>query len=526
MRRLLSLTLATETSGMSQSRGWIGLVLLSFVIRLCLAGWIQAAPEEAYYWNYAQRPSLGYYDHPPAVAWMIWCATRLAGNNDFALRLGPLFCAAMASFFVYQLAYRRWRDVNAGWRAVALLNLLPIFAGTGYFAFPDAPLMAAWSAAVYFGYRAVETGRIRFWLLWGAAAGCALLSKYTGGALLLAAGAFLLLTPEGRVQLRKPGIYLGLLAALVVFSPVVWWNWQHEWMSFRFQFAGRHSRGIDFSLPLLLVLESSAVTPVAFVLFVILAAIAMRRREWQDRWLAWQFWPIFLGFAASSFKEQTHINWISPGYLSLLVLAQNCLARQPGHADSSLRWRCAAFRWSVAIGAVATCWIALYLAGFLPRTSVPPSLAHRLAPQFFWKDIAEDIDRIQNKLLSASGVKTFSLAVDKYYLASEIAYYDPEKDWARSTSRNMIGEHAVAWNLWTVPEDFEGRNSVIVGFDPRNLSDEQLQPFFKSLGPIQAVEANEDAPARHGLHYRLGYNYQHQHGAEQPAASALKEDKP
>ncbi|MCX7825040.1 MAG: glycosyltransferase family 39 protein [Verrucomicrobiae bacterium] len=508
------------------SRGWIGLVLLSFAIRLLLASSIQAMPEEAYYWNYAQRPSLGYYDHPPAVAWMIWCTTSIAGHNDFALRLGPLCCAGIASIFIYRLAYRRWQDAHAGWRAVALLNLLPIFASMGFVAFPDAPLMAGWSAAIYFGYRAVETDRIQFWLLWGAAAGWAMLSKYTGGALLLAAGAFVLLTPEGRAQLKKPGIYLGLLTALGLFSPVVWWNWQHEWMSFRFQFAGRHSRGIHFNLPLMLALEWAAVTPVAFVLFVIAAAAAMRRREWQDRWMAWQFWPIFLVFAVSSFKEQTHINWIAPGYLSVLVLVQDSLTRRPDQAASLLRWRCAAFRWSVALGAAVICWFSLYLAGILPKNAVPAFIAHKLAPQFFWKDIAEDVARLQSKLLSVSGAKPFSLAVDKYYLASEIAYYDPDRDCARSTSRNLVGEKALAWDLWTVPEHFDGRNAVIVGFDPKNLSDEQLRPFFKSLGPIQTVEANEGAPVGHGLLYRFGYGYQHQHGAGGPCAPALKKDMP
>lgn len=524
MKRTLSRTLAAITFHWSQSRGWMGLVLFSFVVRLCLAGWIEAMPEEAYYWNYAQRPSLGYYDHPPAVAWMIWCTTRLAGHNDFALRLGPLLCGMIASVFIYLLARRRWQDANAGWRAVALLNLLPILIGMGFFAFPDAPLIVSWSAAIYFGYRAVETGRARFWLLWGAAVGCAMLSKYTGGALLLAVGAFLLLTPEGRAQLGKPGVYLGLAAALVVFSPVLWWNWQHEWMSFRFQFAGRHSRGIQFSLPRLLGMESAAVTPVAFVLFVIAAAVGVCRQGWQDRWLAWQFWPIFLGFTACSFKEQTHVNWISPGYLSVLVLAQGCLARGPAQPASWSRWRCAAFRWSVALGAVATCWLALFLAGFLPQAAVPPRIAHKLAPQFFWKDIAEDVDRLQNMLQSASGVKTFSLAVDKYYLASEIAYYDPDKHWARSTSRNMLGEKALAWNLWAVPERFDGHNAVIVGYDSKNLSDEKLRPYFRSLGPIKALEANEGAPARHGLHYRFGYSYQHPDKAGKPTTAASRKD--
>jgi dolichol-phosphate mannosyltransferase len=157
---------------------------------------------------------------------------------------------------------------------------------------------------------------------------------------------------------------------------------------------------------------------------------------------------------------------------------------------------------------------------------VPPALAHKLAPQFFWKDIAEDVNRLQNDLLKASGVKTFSLAVDKYYLASTIAYYDPEKDLAASTSRNLLGEKAVAWNLWTTPEDFDGRNAVIVGFDPKNLSDELLRPFFKSLSPIQPVEINEAATLRHGLHYRFGYGYQHQHTAGELVAPASRKDAP
>jgi len=36
---------------------------------------------------------------------------------------------------------------------------------------------------------------------------------------------------------QTTGIYLAAVVALIIFSPVIYWNWQHEWVSFKFQFS-------------------------------------------------------------------------------------------------------------------------------------------------------------------------------------------------------------------------------------------------------------------------------------------------
>ena len=66
--------------GLPHVRRWRGIALavLSYVIflRFVFLGTLNLLPEEAYYWNYAQHLDIGYLDHPPMVAWMIWVADK------------------------------------------------------------------------------------------------------------------------------------------------------------------------------------------------------------------------------------------------------------------------------------------------------------------------------------------------------------------------------------------------------------------------------------------------------------------
>jgi hypothetical protein len=63
-------------------------------------------PEEAYYWNYAARPALGYLDHPPMVAWLIALAEALFGHGEAVVRLPALACGGVVAVFVWRLARR------------------------------------------------------------------------------------------------------------------------------------------------------------------------------------------------------------------------------------------------------------------------------------------------------------------------------------------------------------------------------------------------------------------------------------
>ena len=83
--------------------------------------------------------------------------------------------------------------------------------------------------------RLAQSGDGRWWLAAGLFAGLSLLSKFTAIMFAPAVAAFLLV-PDWRWRwLRSPYPYLAVLVAIVVFSPVLIWNAQHDWASFRFQ---------------------------------------------------------------------------------------------------------------------------------------------------------------------------------------------------------------------------------------------------------------------------------------------------
>ena len=48
---------------------WI-LIVASTTLRLFSACYLGLGNDEAYHWLYATHPALGYYDHPPMMAWI------------------------------------------------------------------------------------------------------------------------------------------------------------------------------------------------------------------------------------------------------------------------------------------------------------------------------------------------------------------------------------------------------------------------------------------------------------------------
>ena len=58
------------------------LVAAAFLLRLIYIGQVELLPEDSYYWNYARHLDIGYLDHPPMVAWLIWLGTAVFGDRN------------------------------------------------------------------------------------------------------------------------------------------------------------------------------------------------------------------------------------------------------------------------------------------------------------------------------------------------------------------------------------------------------------------------------------------------------------
>jgi hypothetical protein len=107
---------------------------------------------------------------------------------------------------------------------------------------PDAPLIAFAAAFLFALAKVEETQDGRWWLAVGAAGGLALLSKYTAFFLGAGALAWIVFVPGARRWLLSPWPYLGAILTFAIFAPNLWWNAQHHWVTFAFQF-GRVGAG-------------------------------------------------------------------------------------------------------------------------------------------------------------------------------------------------------------------------------------------------------------------------------------------
>ena len=136
--------------------------------------------------------------------------------------------------YMYALT-RNLYDKSTAIRAVMLLAVLPFYFATG--AGDDSGRTTGCGLGCHVVLHGAGTlgDRRAAWLGMGIAFGLGILSKYTLGLLGLAALVFVIVDPAARRWLGRPHPYLAAVLALLLFSPVIIWNMQHNWASLTFQ---------------------------------------------------------------------------------------------------------------------------------------------------------------------------------------------------------------------------------------------------------------------------------------------------
>lgn len=205
------------------------------VLRIAYACLIDLRTDEAYYWTWSKENVLSFLDHPPMIAWFIRLGTTIFGDTNFGVRFAGILAMLATQLLLADIARRMTRDI----RAIVLAVLMPEAAV--YYGLlmakvsPDTALIPFAVAMIWALVRLEESNNPRWWLLAGVFGGLSLLSKFTVVLLVPGIVAFMLV-PHWRVRwLKSPYPWLAALIAIVLFLPVLIWNAQHDWASFRFQ---------------------------------------------------------------------------------------------------------------------------------------------------------------------------------------------------------------------------------------------------------------------------------------------------
>lgn len=308
--------------------------------------------DEAYYWTWSKHLAGGYYDHPPMVAVVIRLGTMIAGDTEIGVRLMSILLALPATWAVYRTARIFFDDARTACSAAILLNAtLMVSVGT-IIVTPDAPLLASASFVLYCLAKVWQTGRGFWWIGVGIAVGCGLLSKYTafffGAQILL----WLLIVKDLRRWLASPWPYLGGLVTFAVFSPVILWNADHQWVSFIKQLGRARVDGLTLQyFGELLPAQFVFATPSVFILGALgLVAIARRNATAAGPALiSISIWTLVLYFTWHSLHGRVEANWLGPLYPAFAIAAA-VAAWDTQWSARVQRLAAASRRWALPVG--------------------------------------------------------------------------------------------------------------------------------------------------------------------------------
>ncbi len=247
--------------------GWRDLAVAAAVFAgyVGLAAWLPPVDDELYYWCWSRELQWSYYDHPAMTAVWIRASTELFGDTILAIRLPA--CAAMAGVFLLLRSLVRPKSV-----LFAALVTPPFTLGAVLIT-PDTPLLLFWAAYLRWlvgahrslvktqtsppppplhewrggaritlsihgegGERSSPGEVFGFrWLLGGILLGCGVLGKYTMGLAGVCGLVSFVLLGRSRGREWLPGFFLHGVVSLLVASPILIFNLEHDFAPLRYQ---------------------------------------------------------------------------------------------------------------------------------------------------------------------------------------------------------------------------------------------------------------------------------------------------
>lgn len=206
---------------------------LWWVINLLQAAFTGLADDEAYYHIFSRHLAWGYYDHPPLTALLVRMGSFIGGElgvRFFFTLIQPLYL-----YILWVIIRPKEYTVKDVGRFVLISAALPILQLYGFIAVPDGPLMLCTALFLLTYKRFTETNGWVYALLMGLAIGILAYSKYQGALVVVFA------VLSNLKLFKNPKFYTACLTALMVILPHLWWQYQHDWVSFSYHLVGRNT---------------------------------------------------------------------------------------------------------------------------------------------------------------------------------------------------------------------------------------------------------------------------------------------
>ncbi len=411
----------------------VSVIIISILVRGFLAAFLELGNDEVYYWTYAKFPDLSHFDHPPMVGLIIQLFTlNLHFDQEFFLRLASIVFGAVNTWLVFLLG-RLIRDSITGLYASLLYTgsfYCSILAGT--FILPDSPQVFFWLISLYLLLNALPDKSLsrrsrNFLLLAGVSTGFALLSKYHS--VFLVSGVFLYILFFNRKWFRAKETYLSFLIVIVMFIPVLLWNYQNQFISFTFH-EGRidaQEAGIRWNyFGTEMIGQVFYNNPVNFILIILAFIAVIRGRRLMDRNHLWLLLlislPLTLIFIGFSLFNATLPHWTGPAYLGFILIAAAYLGERSSRREKMVMIPVAV---KLSIGLLLI--VVVLASGQITRGWIPVGKLgfNDISRQLYgWNELGEKFKPLSNKYTKAGIMDPKAPVISfRWFPAANFDYY-------------------------------------------------------------------------------------------------------
>lgn len=403
------------------------LVAVIGLVHILTGGLGLLSGDEAYYWLWSRQLQLSYFDHPGMAAWWLAGTTALFGTSELAVRLPSILASALVTLLIYDTTRRAFDSSAAGLTAALWLNVTLLFGAASVIATPDAPLLVFWSLALWAAVRLMREDRVVWLYVLAVALGLGFTGKYTMVLILPGVLSLFVLFRQGWRWWRRIGhLLLAVLVALACTLPVLVWNWQHDWISFRKQLS--HSFDNQASDPLL------SLATFAGTQFGLITPLLFGFALWGMGWALWAGWrrrrpewfllgacsaPVLAFFVHHSWGGLVQPHWAGPAWIGAIAAAAGGWSAINGPVRLGPRWDLLRrlYRAAPVLGGVLLAVVYLQMAtAILP---IPPKL-DPLGRLGGWDKLAQAVESQR-----ANHPDSFVI-VGKHEVSGLLTYYLPD----------------------------------------------------------------------------------------------------
>jgi len=291
---------------------FVALLIGTFVLNFIQALFTGVMNDETYYALYGAHLSWGYFDHPPAVAFLIKISSLLF-SGALSIRFMTTVLYVFTLFFIWKVIDEKYADTEKVLLFFLIAYSVVMFSVYGFITTPDVPLLFFTALFLYAYKFFLKDTNIKIILLLGIAMAGLVYSKYQASLVI----GFVIIS--NLRLLRNGTFWAAALLGLLLLFPHFYWQYIHDFPTLKYHLVDRASEFkwwyiLEYGINIFLVFNPFVFCAIVFIL------IKYRPRDLFERALYFLITGFILFFWIMGIRGHIQPQWTVAASIPMIII--------------------------------------------------------------------------------------------------------------------------------------------------------------------------------------------------------------